>query len=353
MRETLQRAWLLRGWLARSLWPLSRLYALLVAIRQHSYASGRSPVEEIGVPVLVVGNVVVGGVGKTPVVMALAAHLCAQGWMLGIVSRGYGRNSTNCQEVLASSRASEVGDEPLQAARHFARAGLRVPIFVAPSRAVAARALLARHPQTQLLISDDGLQHYSLQRQLEVCVFDDRGVGNGWLLPAGPLREPWPRRYAPSANNCLVLHTGEHAVSGPGMTGFCAKRSLVSHALRSDGQTVALDELRNSGQALLALAGIAQPEAFFAMLRSQGLVLARTLALPDHFDFKRFERPADQAYRLICTEKDAVKLWPHAPDALAVPLRLQLEPAFLAAIDEWLAQQLPAGPRAPLSSAQT
>lgn len=357
-RLALQRAWLQRGWLACSLWPISLAYALLVKRRQQGYNSGRLPVEKFAAPVVVIGNVVAGGVGKTPVVLALVDHLRAQGWAVGVVSRGYGRRLADCREVRVSSHADEVGDEPLLAARHFAlNSGANptpVPIFVAPQRAEAARALLARYPQIQLVISDDGLQHHALHRDLEVCVFDDRGLGNGWLLPAGPLREPWPRRFA-AREPCLVLHTGEQLAPGPGLAGFRATRSLANYAWRSDGQRVAFSELRTSGQPLLALAGIARPAAFFAMLRSQGLALASTLALPDHCDFSRFTRPADKPYRLICTEKDAVKLWPLAPDALAVPLLMTLEPAFLATIDAWLVRQVPAGPMlptAPLSSAQ-
>ncbi|MFM9880869.1 MAG: tetraacyldisaccharide 4'-kinase [Burkholderiaceae bacterium] len=343
MRQALQRAWLQRGPLACLLWPLSCVYGALVRWHQKRYASGQLPSQSAGVPVLVVGNVVAGGAGKTPVVMALVAHLQAQGWAVGVIARGYGRKDAQCREVHADSVAQDVGDEPLLTVQSFARSGVTLPFFVAPQRIEAARALLARYPNTQVLISDDGLQHHALQRGLEVCVFDDRGLGNGWLLPAGPLREPWPRTYSSAAvpgQATLVLHTGQR----PAFAGHRARRSLARHALRGDGTRMELQQLRDHAQPLLALAGIAQPEVFFAMLRDQGLTLARTIAYPDHYNFDSYTGKEYAGYQLICTEKDAVKLWRKAPQALAVPLVLTLDPAFKAELGRWLAQQRPAPP---------
>jgi tetraacyldisaccharide 4'-kinase len=323
-QRSLMRHWQGRGWLAWLLWPLSLLLGLLVRLRQGLYRSGLLKPARLPVPVIVVGNVVAGGAGKTPVVMALARHLQARGLRPGVISRGYGRHTQDCREVLAHSHARDVGDEPLLIQR---RTG--IPVFVAPRRVDAARALLARHPETNVLICDDGLQHYALARDIEICVFDERGVGNGWLLPAGPLREPWPRPVD------LVLHTGNR----PAFSGFTAQRALASHATRADGSRVELDALKNaSAKPLLALAAIARPEAFFAMLQAQGLPLTRTLPLPDHYDFSHWQRPSEQDYTLLCTEKDAVKLWEQHPDALAVALEFSPEPAFLAALDRLLAQ---------------
>jgi tetraacyldisaccharide 4'-kinase len=189
---------------------------------------------------------------------------------------------------------------------------------VAPARPEAARALLHEHPRTQLIISDDGLQHYALQRDLEICVFDDRGIGNGWLLPAGPLREPWPRPVD------LTLRT-----SGTrGIEGFEVRRRLATHARRADGERVALSSLR--GLELCAVAGIANPQAFFTMLRAAGLTLHRAMALPDHH---AFDQPLDTQGELVCTEKDAVKLWRSRPDAWAVPLEVEIEDGFWRAFD--------------------
>src|SRR5207237_9693541 len=160
-------------------------------LRRATYRHGWLKSERAGVPVIVVGNVVAGGSGKTPIVQAVVQHLKDRGLRVGIVSRGYGRRADDCREVRTDSVASEVGDEPLLLARSCG-----VPVFVAARRIEAARALLRAHPQTQVIVSDDGLQHYAMPRDVEICVFGDGGAGNGWLLPAGPLREPWPRDVA-------------------------------------------------------------------------------------------------------------------------------------------------------------
>jgi tetraacyldisaccharide 4'-kinase len=290
----------------------------LVRLRQGLYMTGMRQRYRVSVPVIVVGNVVAGGAGKTPVVMAVVRHLQARGLRPGVISRGYGRRTQDCREARADSLARDVGDEPALIKRATA-----VPVFVAHRRIDAAKALLAQYPDTDVLVCDDGLQHYALARDIEVCVFDDRGVGNGFLLPAGPLREPWPRLVD------LVLHTGSH----PAFTGFTARRALAPCALRANGSRVDLATLAKSDQPLLALAAIAQPQAFFSMLEAQGLVLEQTQALPDHYDFDSWIRPLNKNYTLICTEKDAVKLWEKHPDALAVPLVFTPEPAFLAALD--------------------
>lgn len=313
----LQRAWLHRGALACLLWPLSLLYAALFALRGWLYRRGWRRTERAGVPVIVVGNVIAGGAGKTPVVIAVVRHLQARGLAVGVVSRGYGRRTDDCREVLADSAPEDVGDEPA-----LIRRATGAPVFVARRRIDAARALLARHPSTRILVSDDGLQHLALGRDIEVCVFDDRGVGNGWRLPAGPLREAWPRPCD------LVLHSGSRpAFDG----GYTATRALAPEAVAADGTRVPLDALR--GRPLTALAAIARPEAFFEMLRARGLTLAETIALPDHHDFAQWEPPAAGDRPLLCTEKDAVKLWRRMPGALAVPLDFAPSAAFFAALD--------------------
>ncbi|MDM0003269.1 tetraacyldisaccharide 4'-kinase [Variovorax sp. J22G73] len=299
------------------LWPLSLLYAAIFAVRTGLYRLGWLRTERVPVPVIVVGNVIAGGAGKTPVVMAVVQHLRARGLQVGVVSRGYGRRTDDCREVLGDSDPLDVGDEP--ALIHHAT---RAPVFVARKRIEAARALLARHPATQVIVSDDGLQHLALARDIEICVFDDRGIGNGWRLPAGPLREAWPRKVD------LVLHSGARpAFAG----GFTATRRLANEALAHDGSRVPLDSL--VGRPVIALAAIARPEAFFDMLRARGLTLAETIALPDHHDFDGWQRPDAPGHTLVCTEKDAVKLWRRAPDALAVPLEFAPSPEFFNALD--------------------
>ncbi len=321
-QQRLTRAWTHRGLLAWLLWPISLLYGVLVKLRRSLYRLGIFKSEGVAVPVIVVGNVVAGGAGKTPVVMLLVRHLQARGLQVGVISRGYGRQTNDCREVCANSAVADVGDEPA-----LIRRSTGAPVFVARLRVDAARALLARYPQTQIIVCDDGLQHLGLQRDLEICVFDRRGVGNGFLLPAGPLREPWPRAVD------LVLHTG----TPPAFAGFSAQRTLSRHALMQDGSQRPLGDLAGPAglcrKPLLALAAIAKPDDFFDMLRAQGLSLARTLALPDHYDFNSWSRNDYEGYTLICTEKDALKLWPLEPDALAVPLILTPEPAFLTQLD--------------------
>jgi tetraacyldisaccharide 4'-kinase len=321
MRQALQRAWLRRGLLAWLLLPLSLVYGALSALHRALYASGLLRHERLPVPVIVVGNVVAGGAGKTPVVLAIVEHLRERGIAAGVVSRGYGRHGDDCVEVHPGDDPAQAGDEPLLLRR---RSGL--PVFVARQRATAGRALLRAYPRTQVIVSDDGLQHHALERDLEVCVFDGRGVGNGWLLPAGPLRESWPRRVD------LVLTHGGAKVEGHAM-----QRALAPSAIRADGTQVLLAQLR--GLQLHALAGVANPDAFFSMLRDAGLTLASAEALPDHHDFADAARlPGGST--LVCTEKDAVKLWRVRPDAWAVPLQVSMPDAFWQRFDRLLDARL-------------
>lgn len=315
-------AWTGRGPLVWLLWPIALMFGALAALRRALYHARLLKTQHVGAFVIVVGNVVAGGSGKTPVVMALIRHLQNSGWRVGVISRGYGRRATDCREVLDDSLCSDVGDEPALIKRKTS-----APVFVAASRVEAARSLLARHPQTQVIVCDDGLQHLALHRDLEICIFDDRGTGNGFLLPAGPLREHWPRAVD------LVLHTG----TNPAFAGYTARRRLSAHAVRADTSQVALTDLnQTAAKPLLAVAAIAKPEDFFNMLRAQGLTLARTVALPDHDDFSSWRQGDGEGFTVLCTEKDALKLWPMQPDALAVPLVLMPEPAFITNLDRLL-----------------
>ena len=319
--SALQRAWRRRGAAARLLYPLSLAYGTLAALDRAAYALGLRRRERLPVPVVVVGNVVAGGAGKTPVVLAVLEHLAQRGIAAGVVSRGYGRAGSGCVEVRPEDDAVRTGDEPLLVRR---RSG--APVFVAARRAEAGHALLRAYPATRVVVSDDGLQHHALARDLEVCVFDGRGVGNGWLLPAGPLREPWPRAVD------LVLVHGD----APGIAGHRMERTLAPYAVRADGTRTQLQALR--GTPVQALAGIANPQVFFDMLRAAGLTLAATHALPDHAGFADASWPAEAT--LVCTEKDAVKLWRSRPDAWAVPLQVAIPPAFWHAFDRLLDARL-------------
>lgn len=331
VRAALQRAWLRRGGLALLLWPLSLPYGAVVALHRWLYAAGWLRAQRVPVPVVVVGNVVAGGAGKTPVVIALVEHLRARGVAAGVVSRGYGRRNAECVEVRPQDEPVRVGDEPL-----LVRRKTGVPVFVAARRAEAARALLRAYPGTQVIVSDDGLQHHALARDVEICVFDARGVGNGWLLPAGPLREPWPRGVD------LVLRPRE----AQWIAGHVVERTLADTAVRADGQRIALAALR--GTPVHAVAGIASPDVFFAMLWQAGLQLARTKPLPDHHAFAGGP-DVEPGATLVCTEKDAVKLWRLRPDAWAVPLQLRVDAAFWREVDRLLEGKLssPHGPPTP------
>jgi len=313
-----------RHWLSRShpfallLRPVAWVFGRLRALRARLYDFKIFKTHRLPVPVVVVGNIVAGGVGKTPLVMELVQRLLHMGYQPGVISRGYGRKSKTCQVVTNRSTVAEVGDEPLLIARIC-----QVPVAVASNRVQAAKALMAAHPKCNVLVSDDGLQHLGLGRDIEIVLFDERGVGNNWLLPAGPLREPWPR--TPRCRAHLVLSD--------------VARSLANYALDESGQQYALSTLAD--QTLHALAGIAKPDTFFQMLRDQGLTLVSTSAYSDHEDFTKSNMvsklTASPSAIWLCTEKDAVKLWPrypeHAHRILAVPLVVDLDVTFLSVFD--------------------
>lgn len=334
----LQTAWTARGALALALWPLSWGYALLLLLRRLFFRWGLGRVNRAEACVLVVGNVLVGGAGKTPTVISIVEHLRAQGLQVGVVSKGYGRSATGTVLVHAQSRPRDCGDEPLLI--HL-RTG--VPVAVGRSRIASARVLLAHHPQTQVLVMDDGLQDYSLWRDAEVCVVDERGLGNGWLLPAGPLREHWPRPPLDRAGLCnaslLVLNTSGQS----GMGHFHCRRRLLDVVHNGHGQRSTLQALGEpGGKPVKAIAGIARPAAFFSMLEKSGLALAAREALPDHYNFAECTASSFGDYTLVCTEKDAAKLWEVAPQAWAVGLVQDIEAPFFAALDARLGQALAA-----------
>lgn len=338
LERVLLRTWKQRGLLAMLMLPIAAALQVLAEIRRTLYRCGIFQVHRVPAMVIVVGNVITGGAGKTPTVISLVQHLRAMGLRVGVVSRGYGRTSHAIQAVLPDASAQDTGDEPLLVQRTT-----QVPVWVGPSRYETAMALLAHNPDTDIIVCDDGLQHYGLYRDLEVCVFDNRGCGNGWTLPAGPLREIWPRaplhRVGQTADRLLVLHTGDQ----PAFDGFTAQRSLANFLLRSDGTQLPLQDLQAQvTKPLMAVAGIAQPEVFFDMLRAKGLILAATSALPDHDDFESCSRDLGDTYQLVCTEKDAVKLWPRQADALAAPLVQIAHETFWKAIDAQVQSRLAA-----------
>ena len=329
MLEGLPAQWLRRGPVSLLLLPLAWVYGMLHSIRLCLYRKGYKRIERLPVPVIVVGNVVAGGAGKTPLVMALVDHLRKRGWRPGVISRGHGRRGGTCLEVRPDARAEDCGDEPL-----LIRQRCGIPVFVAASRLDAGRALMQAHPEVDLIVSDDGLQHHRLARDLNIAVFDERGLGNGRLLPAGPLREPWPRPpWAHDRLRGIDLIIGPVSAADP--RSYACPRRLASFARSSDGSSIALDDLR--GQRLQAWAGIAKPAQFFDMLRQKGLQLEACRAWPDHHAYSIADLPDDTGLTVLLTEKDAVKLMPLAgsagPRFLSVPLDIEPEAAFFDALE--------------------
>jgi tetraacyldisaccharide 4'-kinase len=303
-----QRAWSERGAASSALLPAAWLFGGATAARRWLYRRGFMATHALPVPVIVVGNLLVGGAGKTPAVIAIATLLRAHGWTPGIVSRGYGREREGeVIEVGTTSDARRSGDEPLLLAR---RTG--APVVVGRDRVAAGHALLQAHASIDVIVSDDGLQHLGLGRDIEVLVFDERGPGNGRVLPAGPLREPMPHAVSTSGASAarLVLYNAT-APTTP-LPGFVSRRSLAGISSLADWwrgeapSAAALDALRP--RSVVAAAGLARPERFFALLRDAGLTVTE-LALADHYDFASLPWPAGTG-DVVVTEKDAVKLAP-------------------------------------------
>jgi tetraacyldisaccharide 4'-kinase len=328
------RWWLRRSLLTWVLWPLSVMFGLLTGLRRALYRFGLFKTMRVDVPVVVVGNLTVGGSGKTPLIAALAQGLQQNGWHPGIISRGYGRRSTDATSlaVQQDSDPALCGDEPVLLARLTG-----CPVQVGRRRAQAACDLLAMHPEVDALLSDDGLQHLALARDVELVVVDQRQWGNGLLLPAGPLRElPGRRRDAtlgPAAVLQQIKAGGRHVA---------LTRSLGELSRLIDNERLSLAQFvqRYAGQPLGALAGIGHPGQFFSMLRAAGLQVSG-VAVGDHkplaeSDFSAF----DASCPVLITEKDAIKS-AHLSLALrerlwVVELRLELPDDLL----PWLHQKL-------------
>ncbi|OYV32897.1 MAG: tetraacyldisaccharide 4'-kinase [Thiomonas sp. 20-64-5] len=316
------RWWLRRSLLTWVLWPLSALFAVLSGLRRALYRLGLLRSVKLNAPVVVVGNLTVGGSGKTPLIAALAQGLQRAGWHPGIISRGYGRTSTG-EASLAVHQDSDpmmCGDEPVLLAQLTG-----CPVQVGRKRADAARDLLAAHPSVDVLLSDDGLQHLALARDVELVVIDQRMWGNGLLLPAGPLRESPGRRRDATLGASAVLQQIK-----AGGREFALTRSLgdISKLLGGERLTPAQFAQRFSGQPLGALAGIGHPGQFFAMLRAVGLQV-QGVAVGDHHplsdaSFAMFP----ESCPVLITEKDAIKsahLSPALRERLwVVGLRLEL-----------------------------
>ena len=275
------------------------VYGLIVAVRRWMYRAGLRSSVRLPVPVLVVGNLTVGGSGKTPLVLWIVHLLRGTGMSPGIVLRGYGSKASGSRCVVSGSAPARVGDEAVLLSQ---RSGC--PVWVGIDRVAAARALLDANPRCDVLVCDDGLQHYRLARDFEIAVEDERGHGNGWLLPAGPLREPAGRRV-----DVTIVNAAEN-VPLPVRYGVILRMQLVPARLYRIGSNGAADEVISPdslrGRRLHAIAGIGSPQRFFATLRALGLD-ASSHAFPDHHPFSAADLEFPDCDAVLMTEKDAVK----------------------------------------------
>lgn len=308
--------------------PASVAFGAAVCARRLAYAMRLAPRHRVRVPVIVVGNLTVGGAGKTPLVAWIARFLAARDRRPGIVSRGWGGSADAPREATIASDPAEVGDEPVLLAR---LAGC--PVWVAASRIAACRSLLERHPQCDVIVSDDGLQHYALARDIEICVLDARGLGNGFLLPAGPLREPLSRLRSVDA-------AIEHGEIPAAVRAFAPRR----FAMRLEGtELVRLADARDvrpaatfRGTRVHAVAGIGDPWRFFEQLAGFGLEVVPH-PFPDHHRFAPADLEFGDGAPVVMTEKDAVKCRRFAtPRHWVFPVRAAPDAEFGA----WLLERL-------------
>jgi tetraacyldisaccharide 4'-kinase len=314
--------------LAAALLPLSFLFRAAVALRRWAYRGGFLASSALPVPVIVVGGIVVGGSGKTPLTCALAQALAAHGWRPGIVSRGHGGDRRETRAVALGDDPARVGDEPpLLAATGF-------PVWIGHDRVTAAHSLLSAHAECNVLLSDDGLQHYALRRSFEIAAIDaSRGFGNGRLLPAGPLREPRSRLQEVDAIVTLMASQTD-ASSGDGRETQMWHEPLPWRNL-VDARVVAdVTEWRTG--IVHAVAGIANPQRFFDLLRSLGLDPV-CHAFPDHHRYSRGDIEFGGAVAVLMTEKDAVKCAAFA-DARCwcLPIRARIDPMLIERIERKL-----------------
>jgi tetraacyldisaccharide 4'-kinase len=312
--------WYGRGFLAWLLWPASLVFRLAVTVRRALYRLRLIGSEHPGIPVIVVGNLTVGGSGKTPLVIWIAEFLKKHGWTPAIVSRGYGARIAQPRAATIAADAGEVGDEPILLSR---RSGC--PVWVGADRVAVARALREAHPEVDVLILDDGLQHYRLRRDLEIAVVDARGFGNGFVLPAGPLREPPGRLRSVHA---VVAH-------GAAVQGYAMK--LAGDTLHRMTDAAERRAVASFGaEKVHAVAGIGDPNRFFLHLAQLGMkVLPHPF--PDHHAFTARDLDFAGQAPVVMTEKDAVKLRRAArANWWVLPVSAQLDPAF----GDWLSGRL-------------
>jgi tetraacyldisaccharide 4'-kinase len=325
--------WLPKKWTTLTWWhllltPLSWVFQSVISVRKWLYQAGFLKSFRLSVPVIVVGNINVGGTGKTPLVIYLAEQLESMGYKPGIISRGYGGNAKEVRSVEDDSNAMEVGDEPLLIARRT-----NCPVYVSQDRLVAAQALLDAHPACDIIISDDGLQHYRLQRDVEIVVVDGAvGFGNGALFPAGPLRESVARLNTVDAIVVNGLWVNNKRLDDVTLTSVfdMQLKSTTFYNLAHTAQVCGVDQLHD--KKIVAIAGIGNPTRFFNQLEALGLTFKKQ-AFPDHYEFQAQDLTNIKADVLVMTEKDAVKCQAFSKDNYWVlPVKAELDEDFLFSI---------------------
>lgn len=299
--------WRTRSAQAWLLWPLSLLFGALASLRRRLYRTGLLQAVRLPLPVIVVGNIAVGGSGKTPTVDWLVRQLRAAGWTPGIVSRGYGGSLEGVALVAADSDPAVCGDEPVLLARLTG-----CPVAVGRDRPEAARALIEAHSACDVIIADDGMQHYRLGRDIEIAVVDEATLGNRLQLPAGPLREPVQRLSEVD----LVVSHGALSAAVLAAIGAVPRAAMVLEgrelrALRPPFERRPASAF--AGQRVHAVAGIGRPERFFAQLQAMGLDVVPH-PFPDHHAFTAADLEFAPGEAKLMTSKDAVKCAAFAPD---------------------------------------
>ena len=313
LNDALNGVWQRRGVLAYLLWPISILYRAAMGLRRLAYESGFVTIQQFNVPIVIVGNITVGGTGKTPIVAAIAHYLANQGWKPGIVSRGYGGHSEQWpQDVQITTSPDVVGDEPVLLAHKT-----KCPVVVGPDRPAAVARVLGNH-DCDVVLADDGLQHLALDRDVEVAVVDgERGFGNGFCLPAGPLREPRSRLRSV---DFVIYNNGDEGNMGCKLEGETAVNLVNAQDKKP------LHEFR--GLHIHAVAGIGNPKRFFSHLRAFGLNIAEH-SFPDHYPFKQSDLVFTKDDIVLMTEKDGVKCAPFAHHNMwYVPIEAKLDESF-------------------------
>ena len=319
MKQWLLKKWSTRNWLTIILLPVSLLYRLVISKKRKAFIT--NPPKKHPLPIIVVGNIYVGGTGKTPVVIHLVNLLKENGYKPAVISRGYGASIDNPLMVNSGSNAQQTGDEPL-----LIYSNCKVPVVVNPDRNGSVNFIL-ENCDCDIIVSDDGLQHYALNRDVELVVFDaQKGIGNGFLLPAGPLREPLSRL----SDTDFTLINGSSSF----LDGGCFDRvnqfflDIELAVNMASGESISLKELGQNNTKIHAVAGIGNPERFFAQLEQHGLEITRH-PYGDHFPYTEQTIDFVDGYPVVMTEKDAVKCMEFAKqDWWMVPAQVRFKGDF-------------------------